>query len=219
LPSHIRERCGKSNLDLKFPHNRIEDSVQDSLLWRMQQQEVAMQANSGFRRQQKLVALGMAAAALIAIGTIASTVDFAGGALSPAGRLARALEADLFVVFWLFAAIANVARLRFFSPQDIGGSAGESTGEDVRRASAILQNTLEQTVLAVPVHLALAALFARPMPLIFALAALFCVGRLLFWAGYAHGAPGRAFGFALTFYPTAFSLLMALIVLIGRTLT
>ena len=30
---------------------------------------------------------------------------------------------------------------------------------------------------------------------------LFVVGRALFWRGYASGAPGRALGFALTFYP------------------
>jgi hypothetical protein len=34
------------------------------------------------------------------------------------------------------------------------------------------------------------------------LAALFSLGRLAFWIGYRHGAPWRAFGFAVTFYPT-----------------
>jgi hypothetical protein len=28
------------------------------------------------------------------------------------------------------------------------------------------------------------------------------VGRLLFYTGYAGGAPSRAFGFGFTFYPT-----------------
>ncbi|MGJ5130875.1 hypothetical protein [Bradyrhizobium oligotrophicum] len=46
---------------------------------------------------------------------------------------------------------------------------------------------------------------------------LFGLGRLLFWLGYASGGAGRAFGFAFTFYPTAFSLIVGLaIVLTGR---
>ncbi|WP_315753874.1 MULTISPECIES: hypothetical protein [unclassified Bradyrhizobium] len=46
---------------------------------------------------------------------------------------------------------------------------------------------------------------------------LFGLGRLLFWLDYARGAAGRAFGVALTFYPTAFSLIIGLIlVLTGR---
>ncbi len=46
---------------------------------------------------------------------------------------------------------------------------------------------------------------------------LFGLGPLLFWLGYASGAAGRAFGFALTFYPTAFSLIVGFaIVLTGR---
>ena len=35
-----------------------------------------------------------------------------------------------------------------------------------------------------------------------AAALLFALGRVLFVAGYASGAAARAFGFALTFYPT-----------------
>jgi uncharacterized membrane protein YecN with MAPEG domain len=31
---------------------------------------------------------------------------------------------------------------------------------------------------------------------------MFFIGRLAFFAGYAKGAPARAFGFAFTFYPT-----------------
>jgi hypothetical protein len=31
---------------------------------------------------------------------------------------------------------------------------------------------------------------------------MFLGGRLAFFAGYANGAPARAFGFAFTFYPT-----------------
>ena len=37
---------------------------------------------------------------------------------------------------------------------------------------------------------------------------LFVIGRVLFWRGYAHGAPARALGFALTFYPSVVMLVV-----------
>jgi len=42
---------------------------------------------------------------------------------------------------------------------------------------------------------------------------MFLVGRLFFFAGYANGAPARAYGFGLTFYPTV--LLLLLLVALG----
>lgn len=49
-----------------------------------------------------------------------------------------------------------------------------------------------------------------------AAAILFVFGRIAFVAGYARGAPARAFGFALTFYPTVFMLLASGVALILR---
>jgi hypothetical protein len=67
------------------------------------------------------------------------------------------------------------------------------------------------------VHLGLAAALPHPDVLLVTLVVLFGLGRLLFWLGYARGAAGRAFGFALTFYPTAFALIAGLVlVLTGR---
>jgi uncharacterized membrane protein YecN with MAPEG domain len=40
---------------------------------------------------------------------------------------------------------------------------------------------------------------------------MFFVGRLLFIRGYADGAPARALGFALTFYPTQLMLIAVLL--------
>jgi hypothetical protein len=176
-----------------------------------------MSAHDAFRREQRQVAAGMLAAALIAVAVIGGALYFASGVTQPFNeRIAAAFKADLFVAFWLFAAIANVARLRFFSREDIGGSAGMTASRSVRNAGAVLQNTLEQVVLAALVYLALAAVLARPTPLIVALTVLFSLGRLLFWIGYSNGAPGRAFGFALTFYPSAFSLLVAVVTILGE---
>ena len=177
-----------------------------------------MAQDAAFHHEQRQVAAGMAAAALIAIAAIAITLWQGGGAAEPVGeRLAVALRLDLFVIVWLLASIGNVARLRFFSAQDIAGSANTTASQTVRQGNAILQNTLEQVVLAVAVHLALAATLPRPELLITTLVVLFGVGRLFFWLGYARGAAGRAFGFALTFYPTAFALIIcAVLILTGR---
>jgi hypothetical protein len=161
----------------------------------------------------------MFAAALISVVVIGGAIYFASGVpRSLDERIATALKADLFVVFWLFAAVANVARLRFFSPEDIAGSAATTRSRSVRDAGAVLQNTLEQVVLAAVVYLALATALDRPVPLIAALACLFSLGRLLFWTGYSRGAAGRAFGFALTFYPSLVSLLVAFVVLLRGAL-
>ena len=135
------------------------------------------------------------------------------GAAAPATlveRLFVVVRADVFILFWLAAMIGNVARLRFFSADDIGGSGSGFASMKVGYAKAVLENTLEQVVLAVPVHVALAVLVASSVPLIVALAALFTIGRLLFWLGYARGAEARAFGFALTFYPSLAGLAIAL---------
>lgn len=121
-------------------------------------------------------------------------------------RLEHALRLVPFVVVWLFATIANVARLRFFSERDIGGGGSEDDTIKVREARAILQNTLEQVVLAVAAQLVVAASFNPSGPLVVALAGLFAIGRLLFWIGYRRGARGRALGFGLTFYPSVIAL-------------
>ena len=65
--------------------------------------------------------------------------------------------------------------------------------------AAVLQNSLEQTVLAFGAHLTLAALLRETeLVLIPLLVALFLVGRITFAFGYAKRVSGRAFGMALT---------------------
>mgnify|MGYP000058943715 CR=1 FL=1 len=122
---------------------------------------------------------------------------------APSARMTLAARCVLFAGFWLLATIGTLARHRFFTPQDIDGS-GLTTGTETAKVhQAVLQNTLEQTVLASLVYFAFA--FLAPAGLLGALPAavvLFWLGRALFWHGYARGAGGRALGFALTFYPT-----------------
>jgi len=79
----------------------------------------------------------------------------------------------------------------------------------------MLQNTLEQGALALPVYL-FWALDAPPrlVPAVAGAALLFLVGRILFFRGYARGAAGRALGFRLSFYPTVVLLLAAVVRLV-----
>jgi len=167
-----------------------------------------MAVTDTFRHQQRGVAIRMVAALGITILVSAICLHL-GAAQTLPERLVAVAQADLFVLCWLAATIGNVARLRFFSPDDIAGSGSANATAKVRHANAILQNTLEQVALAIPVHVALAMLVASSTALIVVLVTLFAIGRLLFWIGYANGARARAFGFALTFYPTVAGLLIA----------
>lgn len=135
----------------------------------------------------------------------------------PADRLAAALRWDVLVVACLVLAIGNLARHRFFTPADIDGSGLTVASDQARVFQAILQNTLEQAVIAIAAHLVwAAALPADWQAAVPAAVVLFVVGRLSFALGYAGGAPARAFGFALTFYPTALMVVVAGLALIGR---
>ncbi|MGH6990155.1 MAG: MAPEG family protein [Stellaceae bacterium] len=166
-------------------------------------------------RTQLGVALGMASgfclsAIIIVVG--AHWQPFGSGAVPNfATRLQFALGASILVFVWLVAAIGDVARARFFSADDIEGSglSRASAGMSVRLA--ILENTFEQAVLAAGAYLGLAAVSAQALVWIPPLVLLFWIGRAAFWIGYRHGAVGRAFGFATTFYPSVFAYIVAII--------
>lgn len=156
---------------------------------------------------QRGVARGMTLAVAVAIGMFAGAYllqwpNFTGQA-SLVLRLKLAALAGLAPAAALFLCIARLAKHRFITPQDIHGSALTGGSERAKLLQALLQNTLEQTVLALPVYLAAGLVFpAIFLPLVAAAAALFVVGRILFFRGYASGAPSRAAGFGLTFYPS-----------------
>jgi MAPEG family protein len=86
----------------------------------------------------------------------------------------------------LLICIARLAKHRFFTPEDINGSALTAGTERARFLQALVQNTLEQSCLAVPVYIATS--IVAPdflLPLVPAAALMFLVGRLAFFAGYA----------------------------------
>jgi uncharacterized membrane protein YecN with MAPEG domain len=131
-------------------------------------------------------------------------------------RLAFALSADAFIALWLGISIALLARHRFFTPEDIDGGGLTQGTETANVLQATLQNTLEQSVLAVLVHLMWASLM--PVAWISAIPAaviLFFCGRVLFVRGYRGGAPSRSIGFALTFYPSV----LMLVLVVGKAVS
>ncbi len=170
---------------------------------------------------QRGVALGMA-------GALATTlaVLWIAHRHAPAGWLAGDETAvRLRVAAWsvlcasiaLCVCIARLAKHRFFTPVDIDGSGLTEGSARAKLLQALLQNTLEQLCLAGAVYFAAALLF--PLAWLAAVpsaAALFLVGRVLFFARYERGAPARAFGFALTFYPTVTLLVSLLVYGAGR---
>jgi hypothetical protein len=150
------------------------------------------------------------AAAMLA-GVAATTAIFAFGARPlPYGRELVWAVASLGPLFCLFVSVAALANRRFFSAPDIDAAAGGPPSAMARILQAIIQNTLEQAVLALGVYAILALLLPQAsLSLPWALSGGFVVGRLLFALGYRAGAAGRAFGFGLTLYPTVAALLYA----------
>src|SRR4029453_3243163 len=85
-------------------------------------------------------------------------------ALTPAAgdlaALTQALTWDVLIVACLLGNIALLARHRFFTPDEIDGGGLTKGTPQARVLQSTLQNTLEQTVLAVSVH----AIWAAVMP-------------------------------------------------------
>ncbi len=127
-------------------------------------------------------------------------------------RLAWAMAWALMPMLTLMVSIMRVANYRFASPEDIDGS-GLTVGTGrVQVLRAILQNTLEQAVLAIGAYLIWATVMPHSwLQSIPVAALLFVTGRILFARGYERGAAGRATGFGLTAYPT-FGMLVTLAV-------
>lgn len=120
-----------------------------------------------------------------------------------ADRLAFAVQADIFVLVWVLFGVGLVSRGRRHSPADINGALSGPPGPRIAVEAAFLQNTLEQAVLAVGLHLALATLLPRnALSLIVVSVVLFGLGRATFLHGYQKGAGGRAFGMITTTLPT-----------------
>ena len=166
--------------------------------------------------QQRGVLKGIVAAAAVTAVALAGVVwwrpDFLVPGVDIGTRLGFVLAADLGIAAVLAVTIGSLARHRFFTPADIdvGGMVAGTPRAKVMQS--ILQNTLEQAVLAVLVHLIWAVTMPGDwLPAIPVATMLFVVGRVLFWRGYERGAAARAMGFGLTFYPTVLMLVILLL--------
>jgi len=176
-----------------------------------------------FTEKQKGVVRGVIPAALLSLaglllGALTLPVNIVHG--PEAGpRVGWGLQWALLPMLALMVCVIRVANHRFATPEDIDGSGLSSGTARVLVLRAILQNTLEQAVLATAAYL----IWAIAMPLswlgaIPAAAVLFIIGRILFARGYEGGAPGRATGFGLTAYPTFAMLIVAAIALVLQLL-
>ena len=137
----------------------------------------------------------------------------------PDTRLAWALQRALLPTLTVMVAVARVANRRFCTPEDIDGAGLTAGTSQARLYCAILQNTLEQVVLAFAAYAIWAVVvpynWLRPIPVA---AMYFVAGRVLFARGYAKGAAGRAMGFGLTAYPTFGMLATLAVILLFRLL-
>ena len=129
-----------------------------------------------------------------------------------AGRLSLAIQYLLLPAIFLVLSIGRLAKHRFFTPEDIDGGGGFS--DDSGQAGllqSLLQNTLEQFCIAASIYLAWAVVMPGQALSVIPLSAIaFSVGRVLFFTGLKGGAPSRALGFALTFYPSVAMLICML---------
>lgn len=164
---------------------------------------------------QRGVAIGSGCAAVVAIVLIAyGLADAPGlpiGFVNPSlgQRLTLAVAAWLAPLATLAVSIGWVANIRGASAQDIDGAGLTIESPKIRIPRAVLTNSLEQVTLAIPVYAGLALTLApRTLILPLMLSAAFAVGRILFAAGYRHGAAARSFGMALTMHPTVAGLIV-----------
>ncbi|HKQ11025.1 MAG TPA: MAPEG family protein [Rhizomicrobium sp.] len=120
-----------------------------------------------------------------------------------AQRIAFAIQVDVFVLVWIVIGVRIVSRVRFYTAEDNAGSAYSVPSARIAVPRAFLQNTVEQTLIAVGAHLALATLISgSALILLPAATFLFAIGRIAFLVGYPYGASGRAFGMVVTVLPS-----------------
>lgn len=169
--------------------------------------------------KQRGVLKGIISGALVTVFGLVLTVLWHPVQLIPVDRfddrLVFSLRWDSILILCLAFSIGRLARYRFFSPEDIDGGGLSQGTSRAQILQSTLQNTLEQAMLGVLTH----TLWALTMPIAWLAAIpiaaiLFLAGRILFFRGYGGGAPSRALGFALTFYPSAL-MLMVFVVQIG----
>ena len=170
--------------------------------------------------EQKDTLLGMlsglgVALVVIVFGSMFNPFNF-GQTLDNNERLRVSISSIALLCLVLTMCIGRLAKHRFFTPADINGSGLTQATARAKILQALLQNTLEQTTIAVIIYNCWAVLMPSEWLSAVPLAALsFVIGRFLFFNGYAKGPAARAFGFALTFYPSV----LMLVIIVIQTMT
>ena len=164
--------------------------------------------------QQKDVRVGMIAGAVFCVVWVWTGHAFMDIDLplwvTTGDRMAYVAKCEIFAALPLLLGVMVVAGQRFFSDQAIEGQT-EGLADAITINLRYIQNSLEQLVLLVMTHMAYAATAGSgDMKIIPILVSLFIVGRVCFWLGYHQSPLSRAFGFAVTFYPS--------VVMMGLTL-
>lgn len=160
----------------------------------------------GFDKEQRMIVFWSAVAVLLTAAVLGAGHIWIPPALfglpetlAVADRIAFTLKWDLPIFLWLAGCVRAVASQRFRDPADRPGAAYGPPTQALAIRAAILQNSLEQTVIALGAHLILATVLRGPeLVLIPLLVLLYLLGRLAFAFRYAKGAGARSFGMSLT---------------------
>lgn len=133
-------------------------------------------------------------------------------------RFVFVFRAEIFIFLWVVVAFRIVSSNRFFGSVT-GDSprlpAGEQQGVTVQFA----HHTLQQAIMALVAHAALATLLEGPaIALLVGAIVLFIAGRAIFIAGMRSSADARSIGMMMTTLPTVLCYAAAIVLLIVRGL-
>ena len=163
------------------------------------------------RQIRKRSALAFLLCAAVSAGCVLFLPQIISYPVALADRLAFAAQTSVVYFLFVLAAVRLVSSGRYGSEADIGGAAKGAPSPALAVKAAFLQNTLEQSFLAVGAHLVLGSLAdGRWLGLLIASPVLFTIGRVSFYHCYSSGAGARAFGMATTALATLTLYLVAL---------
>jgi uncharacterized MAPEG superfamily protein len=130
-----------------------------------------------------------------------------------ADRLALVIKGSVFALLPGVIGICIVAAQRLDPSMWVGRVAKPNSSLDIN--TRFILNTFEQFTAFFVANAGLAIYCpleeARSLPL---LAALFVMGRILFWIGYHYNPYLRAFGFGITFYPTVMAFVWLILIMV-----
>jgi hypothetical protein len=166
--------------------------------------------------KQQGVAKGMGLALLLSLTSISYAIYSNPLSFDNSTNRLDVLSYSLILpTLFLIISIGRLAQHRFFNADDIDGSGLTEGSQQARILQSLIQNTLEQLIIATPIYFAWCTLApAHWLSVIPLCSALFLLGRILFAVGYKNGASARSFGFALTFYSTIVLFLTLLIAVV-----